>query len=104
MPVSSSARRPGCTRHARHRSSRSAERPLLVTDVSQRSSMSMRPRLVEDAAVSRRYFGTDGVRGVVGEDLTPDLVERIGKAATLWSGRARVLVGRDTRGSGPELE
>jgi len=24
----------------------------------------------------RRYFGTDGVRGVVGEDLTPDLVER----------------------------
>jgi phosphoglucosamine mutase len=54
--------------------------------------------------VARRYFGTDGVRGIVGEDLTPDLVERLGKAATLWSGRARVLVGRDTRGSGPELE
>ena len=52
----------------------------------------------------RRYFGTDGVRGVVGEDLTPDLVERLGKAATLWSGRGRVFVGRDTRGSGPELE
>ena len=54
--------------------------------------------------MARRYFGTDGVRGVVGEDLTPDLVERLGRAATLWSGRARVLVGRDTRGSGPELE
>jgi phosphoglucosamine mutase len=54
--------------------------------------------------VARRYFGTDGVRGVFGEDLTPALVERLGKAATLWSGRARVLVGRDTRGSGPELE
>ena len=54
--------------------------------------------------MSRRYFGTDGVRGVVGEDLTPDLVERLGKAATLWSGRGRVFVGRDTRGSGPELE
>ena len=52
----------------------------------------------------RRYFGTDGVRGVVGEDLTLDLVERLGKAATLWSGRGRVFVGRDTRGSGPELE
>jgi phosphoglucosamine mutase len=52
----------------------------------------------------RRYFGTDGVRGVVGEDLTVDLVERLGKAATLWSGRGRVFVGRDTRGSGPELE
>jgi phosphoglucosamine mutase len=54
--------------------------------------------------VARRYFGTDGVRGVFGEDLTSDLVERLAKAATLWSGRGRVFVGRDTRGSGPELE
>jgi phosphoglucosamine mutase len=54
--------------------------------------------------VARRYFGTDGVRGVVGADLTPDLVERLGKAAMLWVGRGRVLVGRDTRASGPELE
>ena len=52
----------------------------------------------------RRYFGTDGVRGVVGEDLTCELVERLGKATTLWSGRGRVFVGRDTRESGPELE
>ena len=52
----------------------------------------------------RRFFGTDGVRGVVGQDLTAELVERLGKAATLWSGRGRVFVGRDTRGSGPELE
>ena len=52
----------------------------------------------------RRWFGTDGVRGVVGETLTAELVERLGRAATLWSGRGRVLVGRDTRGSGPELE
>jgi phosphoglucosamine mutase len=54
--------------------------------------------------MARKYFGTDGVRGIVGEDLTPELVERLGKAAALWSGRGRVLVGRDTRGSGPELE
>jgi phosphoglucosamine mutase len=54
--------------------------------------------------VSRRYFGTDGVRGVVGRDLTPELVERLGRAATLWSGRGRIFVGRDTRASGPELE
>jgi phosphoglucosamine mutase len=52
----------------------------------------------------RRYFGTDGVRGVVGRDLTPELVERVGKAATLWASGGRVLVGRDTRGSGPQLE
>jgi phosphoglucosamine mutase len=52
----------------------------------------------------RRYFGTDGVRGVVGEDLTTDLVEQLGRAATAWSGRGRIFVGRDTRASGPELE
>ena len=52
----------------------------------------------------RRYFGTDGVRGVVGEDLTAELVERLGHAATLWSQGGRVFVGRDTRASGPELE
>jgi phosphoglucosamine mutase len=52
----------------------------------------------------RQYFGTDGVRGIVGEDLTGELVERLGKAATLWSGGGRVFVGRDTRASGEELE
>src|SRR4051812_18562754 len=52
----------------------------------------------------RQYFGTDGVRGVVGEDLTTGLVERLGRAATIWSGRGRIFVGRDTRASGVELE
>ena len=54
--------------------------------------------------MARRYFGTDGVRGVVGETLTPDLVDRLGRAATTWARAQRVFVGRDTRGSGPELE
>ena len=54
--------------------------------------------------MTRRYFGTDGVRGVVGQELTAELVQRLGKAATLWSNGGRVFVGRDTRGSGPELE
>jgi phosphoglucosamine mutase len=54
--------------------------------------------------LARRYFGTDGVRGVVGEDLSRDLVLRLGRAAAVWSGRGRVFVGRDTRGSGPDLE
>ena len=54
--------------------------------------------------MTRRYFGTDGVRGVVGDTLTPDLIERLGRAATIWAGGGAVLVGRDTRGSGPELE
>ncbi len=54
--------------------------------------------------MARRYFGTDGVRGVVGEFLTPSLVERLGRAAALWTGAAKVFVGRDTRASGVELE
>src|SRR5215212_5127985 len=54
--------------------------------------------------MARRYFGTDGVRGVVGELVTPELVERLGRAATLWTGAGKVFVGRDTRASGIELE
>ena len=41
---------------------------------------------------------------MVGEDLTVELVERLGRAATLWSDGGRVFVGRDTRASGDELE
>jgi phosphoglucosamine mutase len=54
--------------------------------------------------VARRYFGTDGVRGIVGDDLTPELVERLGRAATLWAEGGAVFVGRDTRASGRDLE
>src|SRR5262249_21597957 len=55
-------------------------------------------------ARTRRYFGTDGVRGIVGDDLTVELVERLGRAATLWRGGGAVLIGRDTRATGKELE
>ena len=53
--------------------------------------------------MDRRYFGTDGVRGIVGEDLTEELVERLGRAFAL-TGAGDVLIGRDTRASGPGLE
>src|SRR5204863_5405389 len=37
--------------------------------------------------------------------ITSELVERLGKASALWAGPdARVFIGRDTRGSGEELE
>jgi phosphoglucosamine mutase len=53
----------------------------------------------------RSLFGTDGVRGVANRELTPELALAIGRAlgGRLAPG-ARVLVGRDTRLSGPMLE
>jgi phosphoglucosamine mutase len=54
--------------------------------------------------MTRQYFGTDGVRGIVGQTITPDLVERLGRASAHWSGRGRIFIGRDTRASGVELE
>jgi phosphoglucosamine mutase len=53
--------------------------------------------------LARRYFGTDGVRGVVGSDLTEDLVARLGRAFATWR-PGSILIGRDTRASGVALE
>ena len=50
----------------------------------------------------KRLFGTNGVRGIVGKDLTPDLVLTIGEAlGTMRKGC--IAVGRDTRTSGETL-
>ncbi|MDP8911378.1 MAG: phosphoglucosamine mutase [Actinomycetota bacterium] len=54
--------------------------------------------------MARKYFGTDGVRGIVGSELTTELVERLGRAFAAWKRGGDVLVARDTRASGPELE
>jgi len=56
--------------------------------------------------MARHLFGTDGVRGLVGEKLTADLAIGLGRAATEQAGGAgtRVLVIRDTRESGEMLE
>jgi len=65
--------------------------------------------------MSKRYFGTDGIRGRVGEaPITPDFVMRLGYAAgrvltSLESNLAKgahpaVLIGKDTRISGYMLE
>ena len=56
--------------------------------------------------MSRRLFGTDGVRGVAGEFLTAELALALGRAVTIQSPapRPQVLVIRDTRESGEMLE
>jgi phosphoglucosamine mutase len=49
-------------------------------------------------------FGTDGVRGVANQDLTPEVVLALGRAAARVLPSWRFVVGRDTRRSGPLLE
>ena len=53
-----------------------------------------------------KLFGTDGIRGIVGEDLTHELALKVGEAAAYVLGGKKdivVLVGRDTRISGQML-
>src|SRR5881398_3993499 len=63
--------------------------------------------------MARKYFGTDGIRGLVGESpITPDFVMRLGYAAGKVlaktsvgaGGRPTVLIGKNTRISGYMLE
>jgi len=59
--------------------------------------------------MGRRYFGTDGIRGTVGQDpITPDFVLRlahaVGQVLRHSEARPTVLIGKDTRISGYMLE
>src|SRR5690625_2597169 len=54
------------------------------------------------------YFGTDGVRGIANEELTPELAFKLGRAGgyvlTKEVDKPKVLIGKDTRISGDMLE
>jgi len=59
--------------------------------------------------MARKYFGTDGIRGLAnGDKLTPDLALKVGMAAGLkfvrGDHRNRVVIGKDTRRSGYMIE
>jgi phosphoglucosamine mutase len=55
-----------------------------------------------------KLFGTDGVRGIGNTELTPELAFRLGRAGAAFFGqekkKATIVIGRDTRISGPMLE
>ena len=55
-----------------------------------------------------RMFGTDGVRGIANQELTPELAFKLGKAGafvlTEGTHKPTILVGKDTRISGDMLE
>ncbi len=56
----------------------------------------------------RRYFGTDGIRGLANKVITPELALKVGQAAGIifrnGEHRHRVLIGKDTRLSGYMIE
>jgi phosphoglucosamine mutase len=56
--------------------------------------------------MTRKLFGTDGVRGIAGEFLTAELALALARAATRQTGaeRPQVLIVRDTRESGEMLQ
>lgn len=49
-------------------------------------------------------IGVSGIRGVIGEFLTPELACAFAQAFGTYVGRGRVVIGRDTRSSGPMLQ
>ena len=49
------------------------------------------------------YFGTDGVRGVVNNDLTEEIAQMVGNSLSRKKKKAKILIARDTRQSGSYL-
>jgi len=62
----------------------------------------------EDDFMTRKYFGTDGIRGRANGVITPDLAMRVGQATGIafrrGEHRHRVVIGKDTRLSGYMIE
>ena len=54
--------------------------------------------------VNTLKFSESGVRGIVGEGLTPRLVTELGAAFGFYQGGGRIVVGRDTRATGAMFE
>jgi phosphoglucosamine mutase len=63
---------------------------------------------VRGCLMVRRYFGTDGIRGLANRVITPELALKVGQAAGIifrnGEHRHRVLIGKDTRLSGYMIE
>lgn len=55
----------------------------------------------------KKLFGTDGIRGVANDELTAELAFKVGRASAYKlkdSGKKSIVIGRDTRYSGPMLQ
>src|SRR5699024_6399184 len=86
---------------------------LLLIQTQQKSPLKLnKPTVCSNGKKERyelgKYFGTDGVRGVANQTLTPEIAYKIGRVAGyVFSNegkRPKVLIGMDTRVSGPMFE
>jgi phosphomannomutase/phosphoglucomutase len=50
---------------------------------------------------SKKLFGTNGIRGLVNKELTPEMAIKVGSAIGTFFGKKNLLVGHDARTSGP---
>ena len=64
--------------------------------------------MIEEGRMARRYFGTDGIRGLANGTITPELAMKVGQATGLVFQRGeyrhRAVIGKDTRLSGYMIE
>ena len=52
---------------------------------------------------ANKLFGTNGIRGLVNKELTPEMAIKVGSAIGTFFGRKNLLIGYDARTSGPML-
>jgi len=51
-----------------------------------------------------KYFGTDGIRGIYGVDIEPEISYKVGLALSKKYGKGKYIIGRDTRTSGKAIQ
>ena len=49
------------------------------------------------------YFGTDGIRGIYGDELSPSLAYKTGNSLSRFCKNKKVLIGKDSRSTGDIL-
>ena len=80
------------------------DRELAIARKRQENKQSFYNPYLENFKRAKIYFGTDGIRGVYGKDLTPQLAENVGNAVCQIRENAKIIIGKDTRTSGTKLK
>jgi phosphomannomutase/phosphoglucomutase len=52
---------------------------------------------------TKKLFGTNGIRGIVNKELTPEMATKVGSSIGTFFGKKNLLLGHDARTSGPML-